>query len=93
MADKTCKVCGRVIPDGHICLSCGDYDDMQTFNQQPKTNGDRIRAMTNAELAKFLGDIADCCSINFCKDCPMYGACVDVPISMQKWLNMEVQNE
>lgn len=86
MPDGTCMVCGRIIPEGrHICLSCWDYDDQQRFAvDKQKTNGDRIRAMTNAELAKFLGDIADCCSINFCKDCPMYGACVDVPISMQK---------
>lgn len=60
MADKTCKVCGRVIPDGHICLSCGDYDDMQTFNQQPKTNGGRIRASAGEELTRYLG--CRCCA-------------------------------
>ena len=31
MQDNRCICCGRVIPDGHICLSCGDYDDMQRF--------------------------------------------------------------
>lgn len=62
MADKTCRVCGRIIPEGgHICLSCGDYDDMQTFNQQqPKTNGDRIRASNDTELTRFLG--CKCCA-------------------------------
>lgn len=34
MPDNTCIVCGRIIPEGrHICLACGDYDDMQTFSQ------------------------------------------------------------
>lgn len=32
MNDNTCVCCGRIIPEGrHICLSCGDYDDMQRF--------------------------------------------------------------
>jgi len=58
MPENTCICCGRVIPEGRqICLHCGDYDDMQTF-RPPKharqTNGDRIRAMNNAELARFI---------------------------------------
>lgn len=58
MADNTCISCGRVIPEGrHICLACGDYDDIHTF-RPPKharqTNGDRIRAMSNDELARFI---------------------------------------
>lgn len=57
---------------------------------QPKTNSDRIRNMTDEDLADFLGGIADNCSYNACDNCPMYGACVDVPISMQKWLKQEV---
>ena len=32
--DNTCVCCGRIIPEGgHICLACGDYDEMQTFRQ------------------------------------------------------------
>lgn len=56
--DNTCIRCGRIIPEGgHICLACGDYDDQQRF-RPPKharqTNGDRIRAMSNEELARFI---------------------------------------
>lgn len=35
MADNTCIRCGRIIPEGrHVCLNCGNYDDMQTFKQR-----------------------------------------------------------
>ena len=54
------------------------------------TNGDRIRQMTDEELREFLNDIADKCSMQDCKYCPMNGACDDVPISMRKWLKQEV---
>lgn len=85
MYDKTCKVCGRPIPDGHVCLSCGDYDDMQTFNQQkPKTNGDRIRAMTDKELAKWL------CSM---ERRALLTNSMTRPAGWQKWLESEVQGE
>ena len=54
MPDNTCICCGKIIPEGqHICLACGDYDDMQTFRrpeQKPKTNGDRIRSMSDEAL-------------------------------------------
>lgn len=103
MQDNTCVCCGRIIPEGrHICLSCGSYDDMQTFRpssrayypEPPKvTNADRIRQMTDEELREFLNDIADKCSMQDCKYCPMNGACDDVPISMQKWLKQEVSND
>lgn len=37
MPDNTCICCGKIIPEGqHICLACGDYDDMQTFRQNTK---------------------------------------------------------
>lgn len=58
MADNTCITCGRVIPEGrHICLACGDYDDMQTFEPRtPKitTNADAIRAMSLEQLTVLL---------------------------------------
>lgn len=58
--------------------------------KQPKTNGDRIRNMTDEELRRFLNNIADNCSMQDCKECPLNGACDDVPISMQKWIKQEV---
>lgn len=38
------------------------------------TNGDKIRAMTDDELAKFIMDVTDCCANGFkCGDCPLSG--------------------
>lgn len=55
MPDNTCITCGRIIPEGgHLCLACGDYDDMQTFQTKIRTNGDKLRSMTNRELAQYL---------------------------------------
>lgn len=50
--------CGRVTADGkHVCLAC-EGQDMQVFRFEPKkepvTNGDRIRRMTDEQLAHFL---------------------------------------
>lgn len=40
--------------------------------EKPKTNGDRIRAMTDEELAEFLSDITDHCSDGWeCDQCPL----------------------
>lgn len=87
MADKTCKVCGRVIPDGHICLSCGDYDDQQRFGAKPKTNGDRIRASTDNELTRFLG--CKCCAYLAEPKCDNLN-CTEGKL---QWLGSEVRNE
>ena len=39
MPDNTCICCGRIIPEGrHICLACGDYDDMQTFRPSSRAH-------------------------------------------------------
>lgn len=90
MADKTCKVCGRVIPDGHICLSCGDYDDMQRFTAaMPKTNGDRIRAMTDEQLAAIIGRSCMNCIYRDEPECDSFD-CYDGKLS---YLKQEVQNE
>lgn len=59
--DNTCICCGRIIPEGrHICLQCERGNEMQSFCgiRKPsviKTNGDRVRSMSNAELSKLLG--------------------------------------
>ena len=42
---------------------------------KPKTNSDRIRAMTDKQLAIFLGDI-DCCNPNHCKPGMYCGTCL-----------------
>lgn len=56
MHDNTCIACGAVIPEGrHICLNCEHDNEMQTF-RPTKTNGDRIRAMTDRQLAEFISE-------------------------------------
>ena len=86
MRDNTCICCGRVIPEGRqICLHCGDYDDMQTFcppKHARQTNGDRIRAMSNEELAQFL------CQIGDCKTCPFSS----IQCNIREWLEREVNS-
>lgn len=77
---KKCKKCGVLIVSGKLCEDC-----------KPMTNADRIRQMTDEELSAFLGGIADNCSYNTCDNCPMCGACVDVPLSRDKWLKQEVK--
>lgn len=55
MPDNTCIVCGKIIPEGrHICLNCEHGNDMQTFRPRIRTNGDRIRNMTDRELAQWI---------------------------------------
>ena len=84
MRENTCIVCGRIIPEGrHICLACGDYDDQQRFERKVRTNGDRITAMSNEELAHFL------CQIGDCKTCPFSS----IQCNIREWLGSEVQNE
>ena len=55
MQDNTCVCCGKIIPEGgHTCLACMRENDMQTFGKEIRTNGDRIRAMSDAQLADFI---------------------------------------
>lgn len=62
-------------------------------NGKPKTNGDRIRAMSNVELAKFLMDTNECAlRTTFCpkkSECQpdvTEGRCIRC---MMEWLNMD----
>lgn len=57
-------------------------DDMQTFRTKVRTNGDKIRAMNNAELAQFL------CQISNCNTCPF--ASIDCKIG--EWMREEAQD-
>lgn len=59
--------------------------------KQPKTNGDRIRNLTDEELRDFLDKITDCCfSNNDCDNCPMKYS--DEPYyrcNIEAWLKQE----
>lgn len=40
------------------------------------TNGDKVRSMTDEEIAMFISDVIDCCQIEWqrCEKCPLNGA-------------------
>ncbi|HAG12392.1 MAG TPA: hypothetical protein DCG49_00840 [Ruminococcus sp.] len=98
MHDNTCIRCGRIIPEGqHICLHCGDYDDQQRFKSDAlpivRTNGDRIRAMSDSELANMLSSIWICHHFDSCEKCPLAEAENCRADGMKQWLRSEVRNE
>lgn len=85
MPDNTCICCGKIIPEGRqICLNCERGDDMQTFGGKPKTNGDRIRSMTDEELIPVLHHYV---CIQFPQQCP-YEHCDDC---VRAWLRERVE--
>lgn len=45
-----CAICGRAIPVGELCYG------IKNWHGEP-TNADRIRAMSDEELAKFFDDL------------------------------------
>ena len=65
------------------CVYNGGDDDMS----EPKiiTNADRIRSMTDEELAVFL------CKISECKPdyCPAYHSCIIESDNMETWLQKD----
>lgn len=66
-------------------------DDMQTFCRKIVTNGDRIRSMTDEELADFLDTITDCCSAYYrkCEKCPMKFSDITPRCNISLWLKKE----
>ena len=71
MSEKKCDTC-RNQNSWWICDICALLHD----NFEPLTNGDRIRAMTDEELAEFLGtftcsgvDADDCSRTDDCAEC------------------------
>lgn len=64
------------------------------YRTEPKTNADRIRAMTDEELAVFLDDIS-----NGCDNCPKRRYCLfdteedNCRDAFLKWLKEEVEHD
>ena len=59
------------------------------------TNADRIRQMTDEELAAFLNDVTECCSDGYiCEKCPLnsVGEHCNI-ITFEKWLKQEVSED
>ncbi len=78
-----------------FCEKCG-YIEPQCQCEKPVTNADRIRNMTDEELAKFLAE--DVINVVNCCDCDEpeseYGSCIgDCKNRYLKWLQTEVEEE
>ena len=78
-----CRICAR-------WEECLDLEDCGLFVKKPMTNADRIRVMTDEELAAWLSDMHDAVT------CPNGGA-IDCNPSCKRcwldWLKEEVDNE
>lgn len=59
------------------------------------TNADKIRQMSDEELADFLTAIMDCCGSGACGTyCPMWNCCNDQPSdNVEDWLKQEVSDD
>lgn len=62
------------------------------------TYADRIRAMTDEELAEYLAKIMTYCGVSVrdgcSKNCPMYKCCNDqASDNIEDWLKQEADNE
>ena len=75
---KTCELCERrpscknYSTQMRMCIFSGH----KLFSQM--TNGDYIRAMSDADLSDFLTALMFCCGHDLCGDqCPMFGFCFD----------------
>lgn len=55
------------------------------------TNGDKIRQMTDEELADFFCGIFQCCvNDKECEKCPIYDGCAQNVMCVERWLKQEV---
>ena len=104
MTDNTCVCCGRIIPEGrHICLHCGDYDDQQRVKPDAlpivRTDGDRIRAMSDAQLVGVIVTALSAKAIecDYCihrdEVCRNKRPSRRCAAGMIEWLRSEVRNE
>lgn len=84
---------------GNLCAirkGDGECEKNCYYNtREVKTNADRIRAMTDKELAEWLAEVLFHCSNTICDErCPMYKCCCDQPSdNIEDWLKQEVAND
>lgn len=68
-----------------------DWYAQQKELSEKKTNADRIRAMTDEELAEEIKAIIGHCANGFCgKGCPLNSLCYSQGITELNWLKQEV---
>ena len=82
-----------MISDCRLCADfdwCAEHEDCGLFKQKPLTHADRIRAMTDEELAEFMANNVGCDDCRFfatCRSAPQDRACAD---KWLEWLKREV---
>jgi hypothetical protein len=86
-----CNICvnGKMPSYSAVCVECG----LSRKNYKPITNADRIRAMTDEELAEWLERIRLYCANDLCgRGCPLEEICyskADTPTVTLDWLKEE----
>ena len=93
-------VCPECHGFGHINRECEnstwsvlcDYCNGRGVLRVPMTNADRIRDMSDEELAEFLGRIKEPC--DYCQLVVTTGACTETLCddAMMKWLQQSVED-
>ena len=70
---------------------------IENHESEPQTNADRIRAMTDEELAAWLERIRLCCAADLCgRSCPFVKVCysnAEQPIETLDWLRQEANDD
>lgn len=79
------KPCGNKTASGYCATTAcinPQYSNIgtvyygQSVQKRIITNADRIRAMTDEELAKWISTLADCCGNDHCGEyCPLHTLC------------------
>lgn len=74
-----------------ICTVCGDNKPTQFKPKKPPSNADRIRSMTDEELAELWWERVDCGECPMHRDCRMTGQ--DCKKLALDWLGQEISEE
>lgn len=72
---------------------CGMPHEGKSMPKQKISNGDRIRQMTDEELAEFIDKVTDCCSDGWmCEKCPINSKGCDKDRFIA-WLKQEAKDD
>lgn len=75
-------------------ITCDKAGATADKNGKPKSNADRIRQMTDEELADFFCRISECCGNDeICSMCPIYDGCAQNVMCVERWLKQEVSED
>lgn len=88
--DRNCSNCKyeSAPPNSGICLECSEIPaTCALWEPQPKTNGDRVRAKTDEELAKLI--VSDWCEIVCDSSAPWCDG--DCEVKVLEWLKQECE--